>query len=651
MQCIPNREIIFGTFGRGVLHIDDRSSTLKVGLSSANQERAVLFDEGGGVAAELRRESLRGLRQPSKRADCYAHLDGTTLERWRTNSAKARHRKANLHTRMRHQSRQAEQFKSTVVDVGRTIILGARGVCNRFEAGDARRAEEREWPGTASSSRLKNLVYALGCTEFATMSVFSAKTMARIAVIPSQFDSSGWASVRPELVRVHQCLAGLGQLATHRAIPPDWHTALHLKSRAFEELILGAGGTWTDLASLVVAHIKRALLHPNSSVTHQTILQIFSIISILSRDEEHDLLSPGIVAALTTVAQHLCRSTVAHVGMGLTGLLTALTDSMRMLPAEWLLESLRAELLDILFTSKHRESSSFRPPYRSVLVSLRTFFAQAPNHDPATIFGDAHLLAHWNRLVSVVVHRCQLAEQYSAGVLNVPRVCDDLECAKLRSRQDFKCCSGCMSAYYCSSACQANDWRHGGHRQICPVFALRRKQFFRIPSGDQSFLRARAHHEFLTLRDEILDKYDLFERNDPCEEPVILADYVTDEIAFGLDVDRATRGGGKLLLYFMKVMDGPKPPLWPFHLHLNSVVELDGMSVALPGMRRMEDDGGESHVFFLAHFLSLDVFGYNTRRAFVHLLDGATRVSISAIRSRFGGAAPRLALLKRADES
>ncbi|KAJ6451284.1 hypothetical protein C8R45DRAFT_1223868 [Mycena sanguinolenta] len=45
---------------------------------------------------------------------------------------------------MRHHSRQAEQFKSTVVDVGRTMILDARGVCHRFEAGDARRAEERE---------------------------------------------------------------------------------------------------------------------------------------------------------------------------------------------------------------------------------------------------------------------------------------------------------------------------------------------------------------------------------------------------------------------------------------------------------------------------------------------------------------------------
>ena len=32
-----------------------------------------------------------------------------------------------------------------------------------------------------------------------------------------------------------------------------------------------------------------------------------------------------------------------------------------------------------------------------------------------------------------------------------------------------KSCSRCRSVFYCSSLCQKNDWKHGGHKQSCPT--------------------------------------------------------------------------------------------------------------------------------------------------------------------------------------
>ncbi|KAJ6483379.1 hypothetical protein C8R45DRAFT_931989 [Mycena sanguinolenta] len=97
----------------------------------------------------------------------------------------------------------------------------------------------------------------------------------------------------------------------------EYHLFLTSTGLLFEGLVLGAGGTGADFASLV------------------TILQILSIICLLARDEEHHLdpaveaalLLGGIARAPTSAARQLCDSTMTHVGAALKGLFTALTDS------------------------------------------------------------------------------------------------------------------------------------------------------------------------------------------------------------------------------------------------------------------------------------------------------------------------------------
>ncbi|KAJ6464397.1 hypothetical protein C8R45DRAFT_1023908 [Mycena sanguinolenta] len=385
-----------------------------------------------------------------------------------------------------------------------------------------------------------------------------------------------------------------------------WPRAPHLKPLAFKELILGAGGTWTHLASLVVSHIKLCLPYPDSSFTQRLVIPVLGVIHILMHEnaEENEdpypvfqatLLSCGIVAALTTAARAVCQSTVTHADTVLHMILTALIDHLSLLPSVWLVESLRAGLLEILFSSNHRHELSrsmmnlFKTVifpatvYRSLLVQLPSFISQVCNRNAAAIFRDASLLAQWMRLLEVIKIRSYLAEEYATGVLTVKGVCDDLGCARTRPKKDLKCCSGCLTAYYCSPTCQANDWRHGGHRQMCRNFLFRRNQLAPISSRDRSFLRALIQHEYMAQREEITDKHHLLAEAAPGQMPVVLFDFLSGtccievgmlpdiSLPFDVDVDRAARSGGQIQLHFVKVKVGSQYRQWPFHVHLNSV--------------------------------------------------------------------------------
>lgn len=38
----------------------------------------------------------------------------------------------------------------------------------------------------------------------------------------------------------------------------------------------------------------------------------------------------------------------------------------------------------------------------------------------------------------------------------------------------FMLCGGCNRIYYCSKACQQDDWKVGGHREYCKMIARQR---------------------------------------------------------------------------------------------------------------------------------------------------------------------------------
>lgn len=69
----------------------------------------------------------------------------------------------------------------------------------------------------------------------------------------------------------------------------------------------------------------------------------------------------------------------------------------------------------------------------------------------------------------------QEAAQVQLALAAAARGCSNLACANLegaRAREldagkPNQLCSACRVARYCCAACQADDWKHGGHRRVC----------------------------------------------------------------------------------------------------------------------------------------------------------------------------------------
>ncbi|KAJ6508153.1 hypothetical protein C8R45DRAFT_436541 [Mycena sanguinolenta] len=400
-----------------------------------------------------------------------------------------------------------------------------------------------------------------------------------------------------------------------------WFRTATWDSAIFQEVMIGAGGTRTDLAALVVSRIKHFVPHPDSPVTEHTCFHLIGVFSLVASEsftghKDHAfrdaLLSSDIVAALITASRALCRSTQPGAEFPLKVVFPALIDQLSSFPTIWLPEALRGGLLEILFECENR--NAFAPVlisllddilypatvYHSVLLQLQNSLPQVRDRDVAVIFGDPDLLARWRGLSEVVANRFRFLEQYNTWGLRATRACDDIEGAKICGKRDLKRCSGCSATCYCSLACQANDWRRGGHRGSCADLALSRKcqslhnlhteatldgDVSARPgtSRDRSFLCALVHHEYTTRREEIAQKHLHFiMQHHPGTTALTLFDFTKGtcvvsvgafedlRILLNVDVARMIRCGGQTQL--MKVLDGglAASRIWPFPLLLCS---------------------------------------------------------------------------------
>ncbi|KAJ6490832.1 hypothetical protein C8R45DRAFT_1213076 [Mycena sanguinolenta] len=236
-----------------------------------------------------------------------------------------------------------------------------------------------------------------------------------------------------------------------------------------QDLIIGTGGR-ANLASAIVSHINRIL--PGPAPTLRTL--------------KDALLSCRIVTALTTATRVLCRSTVPLSRPVLGGFFSVMVKHISSFTPALIVESLRAGLLETVFiqplwlsvfssclTFLLKNLLPALTVYHSVLVQLQSSLPQVRDRDAAILGGDDALLAHWKSFIALAESRLRLLNKYNTGALTRMKVCDDLECARIRPKQELKRCGGCLSAFYCSETCQANDW--GYHREGCHELSLRRE--------------------------------------------------------------------------------------------------------------------------------------------------------------------------------
>ncbi|KAF7293331.1 hypothetical protein MKEN_01463100 [Mycena kentingensis (nom. inval.)] len=88
------------------------------------------------------------------------------------------------------------------------------------------------------------------------------------------------------------------------------------------------------------------------------------------------------------------------------------------------------------------------------------------------------------------------------------RLCHNSTCGTSVPQSNARKCSGCGVASHCSVACQESDWRNGGHKHLCTVYARSpnfidtRVQPFRF--HQRRYLAAIAHRQYSLFLPEIL---------------------------------------------------------------------------------------------------------------------------------------------------
>ncbi|KAJ6553296.1 hypothetical protein B0H19DRAFT_1156114 [Mycena capillaripes] len=225
--------------------------------------------------------------------------------------------------------------------------------------------------------------------------------------------------------------------------------------------------------------------------------------------------------------------------------------------------------------------------YRTVLVELDAQFrnvalmarAEAPE------FQNTEFYQPWSYFVSLALGRIALVNEMDSYN---HKACDNMECGIINKRTDFKRCSHCRRVYYCSVDCQKNDWRSGGHREMCQ--SVRAFGFTNEPAArTRSFMRAllhkdlmeRRYHELPLLLDpDHLSYLQHNVRSAPSNPPVTVLDYTqgyprmfidaanaqqaddeNHQVHWDEHIARCMRSHGRMELHLMIVKDGPGS--WP----------------------------------------------------------------------------------------
>ena len=87
---------------------------------------------------------------------------------------------------------------------------------------------------------------------------------------------------------------------------------------------------------------------------------------------------------------------------------------------------------------------------------------------PCAVRLSAALLPHWPLPEQQQADRLELARAVAAQ----RHGCSNLRCPDWQGQhRKARLCAGCKTLRFCDAACQADAWRHGGHRLVCKLLA------------------------------------------------------------------------------------------------------------------------------------------------------------------------------------
>ncbi|KAJ6580570.1 hypothetical protein DFH09DRAFT_1275690 [Mycena vulgaris] len=375
----------------------------------------------------------------------------------------------------------------------------------------------------------------------------------------------------------------------------------------FQEIIDGVGGSLDDMVIPLIKHTSRAVGAPKSDFAVASIQAIMMCLG--SRDQAFHsiLLSRGIVPLIVSSLSALDGSknelTYQIVAMCLARLIRYLK---RPSGNAWIAAALEAGVLRYIITFAIRavgttdSTIEALQPYLMELVceilpgSLVSYavvaraeraFSDVEHLSRASEFMHSPLYEDWGKVATLAKERAAVLDTWEAIGRESRRACDNVKCGRILMKREFKCCSTCESASYCSHECQAVDWRDA-HRDVCQSlgFVRRRYHHLCLPTRERAFMRRVLDMDYQRLSYTISILIISFLVQNPAQKFYVCFDYaradgalvqvvpksqssVTQEFEAELPTQwgRLMRAGGRMRMDVMLVNDSgiSRPLLFP----------------------------------------------------------------------------------------
>ncbi|KAJ6468518.1 hypothetical protein C8R47DRAFT_1325784 [Mycena vitilis] len=316
------------------------------------------------------------------------------------------------------------------------------------------------------------------------------------------------------------------------------------------DLVEGAGGTVHDLVSLLLLHIRCSVWTPQSPVPPATLnsflfngVRVVGSVSGGGGPADSALLASGVERAMIRALCSFKHSElpwqsfdttfcfVFHPILHFIGCPPGYPAIRRALKAGLLRlvfhRAQQSETVSMWLTRLLKEILLPMTVYHSCLTELQKNFAELADLEVegSLEFQQSRIFPEWSRFATVARARIRLMDECNAGEYRAQKGCSNMDCGIIKLKTDFRRCSGCEEAYYCSIDCQAADWR-AGHHESCHELSLARRERFGMRSRrDTAFLRTLVHSDYQRSRETILVQHMFEGRAHPPSFSAVCLDY------------------------------------------------------------------------------------------------------------------------------
>ncbi|KAF7291321.1 MYND-type domain-containing protein [Mycena indigotica] len=380
----------------------------------------------------------------------------------------------------------------------------------------------------------------------------------------------------------------------------------HLEPNRLRDLMDGAGGSWDDLARLIVTHLHEISLYASDRFAVRCLQGLHGLLVNSSQEVpafRSALLRSGSVAALARTCRSVRKARLLTsdefrlVCIFYAAIQTTFLDApshvhfIEAVDAGYLLDFF--DLTSQRFAFRNLLDKCFipllqrqLPAFLAYITVLKSPSLAASLKDIRLLMEQGHTIHHeevlplWQAFSSVEERRIAILAAPSPPS-HATRFCESLSCWKVSKIADLRVCGGCRQAYYCSQDCQRHDWRTG-HRDSCCFSPESEYGSDLLPQKDKKFLGRLLEADYPSVLPLIANKlvawYGKQRPGIVVETPFVAFDYRTastqpavslilpdDSSPYAFSralAEKARRSGGRMQVHLCALNEEGKHTRW-----------------------------------------------------------------------------------------